>query len=483
MSETDQNTGSVPKTSLHSELDVQRRWHLRQQSTGLTIFDELVRNEFLEPAEIRQRQYQRLSQLLRFCARYVPYYSRLLDDSRLSGRVYPTPEDFRALPILTKSQIQEHRRELCASELPPGHGKTKVIKTSGTTGQPLTVKHTLASVGMFGILKQREYRWFRWQPDAVMVAIRPAKDLPPRPDGKLVELGEVSGTDAWPGVGGYFATGPFYGFQRANPMEIQKRWLGSIQPEYIVAQCADLEQLALAYQAEVIPAGLQGILGVTQQMTPDMLARIERSFGVPVEQNYGLNEIGLVASRCPEAGRYHVHAEHCLLEIVDGEGNPCRRGERGRILVTGLGNLAMPLLRYDTDDLAEVSDSPCPCGRTLPSFGRIHGRYRRLNSLPAGTMDFFMAVEHTLSDLPTELTKSLRQYQLHQFLDGHFELRVVAVATLPAAFTEKIMDSWKKVESRDPVELKIVEVDQIPRPPSGKFQNFTSDFVPPPDVL
>ncbi len=55
-----------------------------------------------------------------------------------------------------------------------------------------------------------------------------------------------------------------------------------------------------------------------------MRTHIERSFGVPAHQNYGLNEVGLVAARC-EAGRYHVHAENCHVEIIGEDGRPARR--------------------------------------------------------------------------------------------------------------------------------------------------------------
>ena len=103
-----------------------------------------------------------------------------------------------------------------------------------------------------------------------------------------------------------------------------------------------------------------------------MREHIERSFGCPIHQNYGLNEIGLVATRC-DAGRYHVHSEHCIVEIVGPDGRSVAPGETGRLIVTGLNNWAMPLLRYDADDLGTAVEGPCPCGRTLPSFGDVVG--------------------------------------------------------------------------------------------------------------
>ena len=54
-----------------------------------------------------------------------------------------------------------------------------------------------------------------------------------------------------------------------------------------------------------------------------------------------------------------------------------------RVVISTLHNFAMPLLRYDIGDFAEVGDD-CPCGRRLPVLKRILGRQRNLLCLPSG---------------------------------------------------------------------------------------------------
>jgi len=173
-----------------------------------------------------------------------------------------------------------------------------------------------------------------------------------------------------------------------------------------------------------------------------------------------------------------VHSEHCIVEIVDYEGRRCRPGQSGRIVVTGLSNLAMPLLRYDTDDVAEAGEGPCPCGRTLPSFGRIVGRYSRIAYLPEGTLGYVGALRDALEKMPAELVADLRQFQVHQFRDGRFELRLRSVAPLAAQVGQRIEAAWQAATEGKDLPLDVVEVDEIARPPSGKYQDFTSDFVP-----
>lgn len=467
-------------TSLATESAVQRAWRPRPGCAEDPAYDALVRNEFLAPAEGAALQWQALRRVIAFCAHQVPYYRRLFAQLGLSPADFRGPADLRRLPMLTKADLQERGRELWPTSLPPGVQVAGLTATSGSTGQPVKVRHTTASFLLFSLLKQREYRWFRWEPGAVQAAVRPPQDLPGGAGGRPIELGETVRLDRWHRVDTRVQTGPFYGFLRTNPIEAQMQWLREIRPSYLVAQPADLEHLALALQSGHPPDSLRGLLGVAQEVTDEMRGIIERSFSVPLHQNYGLNEIGLVACRCPEAGRFHVHAEHCYLEIVDASGAPCRPGEQGRVLVTALNNAAMPLVRYDTDDLAEASDGPCPCGRALPSFGRILGRYRRTTALPPGSRERFSAIQQALRDMPPDVSGNLRQYQLHQYREGGWELRVVTAAPLPAAFGERLQQRWARVQAGPPVPLRVAEVEQIPRPPGGKFQDFTSDYMPQP---
>ncbi len=147
-------------------------------------------------------------------------------------------------------------------------------------------------------------------------------------------------------------------------------------------------------------------------------------------------------------------------------------------MVTGLRNRAMPLIRYDTDDVAEVLAGPCPCGRTLPSFGKLVGRYSRIAYLPEGTLGYVGALRQALEEMPPELARDLRQFQVHQFRDGRFELRLRTRAPLAAPFRERVEAAWRSATAGQGLSLEIVEVAEIPRPPSGKYQDFTSDYMP-----
>ncbi|MEQ8354590.1 MAG: hypothetical protein RH942_03560 [Kiloniellaceae bacterium] len=463
--------------TIETECAEQARWRLRPEFRDMMIFDKLVQGEFLPPERQQAVAARRLQRLIAFAIAEVPYYRDLFAGHNLSATDIRAPEDLAKLPLLSKVTLMQQGERLRAEHLPAGERIFGTFSSSGTTGRPAVVTHTLRSNMMFTALGQRGVRWNRWDPLSRVAEIRLPSQLPRRPEGRPVDLGETCDLPFWRYLGRFFQTGDYRSFSVFNPVDEQVAWLNQVQPNYLSAYSETLEQLALAARGKPLPETLRGLAALSEQLTEGMRRRISEVFGTPISQNYGLNEAGIVALRCP-AGRYHVNSEHCLVEIVDYEGALCRAGQSGRIVVTALNNLAMPLIRYDTDDVAEVTEGPCPCGRTLPSFGNIVGRYSRIAYLPEGTLGYVGALREALEEMPGDLLRDLRQFQVHQFRDGRFELRLRAVAPLGGEVEQRIKAAWKAATEGTDLTLSVVPVKEIQRPPSGKYQDFTSDFVP-----
>ena len=467
-------------TSLERELTEQRRWRLRPRYARTKIFDRLLRNEFLSADEQRANESRALARILRFAAAEVPYYRELFSAHGLSPRDIASADDLPKLPLLDKDLVRQNDARLRPAHLPPGEQAFGIFSTSGTTGQPTKVHHTANSNAMFTYLAQRQYRWCRFDPGKTAAFVRTPRDLPRTPEGGLYPDGETCRLQNWRYVGQIFETGPWIGLTMSTPVERQIEWLRAHRPAYLCTHASWLEHLCFATGGEVLAESLESVLAIVEDLRPSARRFVERSLGVPVHQNYGMNEVGLMAMRCT-AGRYHVHTEHCLIEILDPDGQPCAPGTSGRIAVTALRNPAMPLIRYDTDDMAEAVDGPCPCGRSLPSFGELTGRYRRYICLPEGSYPLFRAVRGAINELPSDTIRAMRQFQMHQYRDGRFELRVAATGPLPLAFHEAVRAAWDAALGGRSETFEVIEVDEIPRGPNGKFQDFTSDYMPPPD--
>jgi phenylacetate-CoA ligase len=463
-------------SALQDEQEQLRAWKLRDEFKSSKMFENLLTNEFLPLEEQLKRENSSLLRLTKYVYRSVPYYRDLFNKLVLKPDDIGALADLIKLPLLTKRDLYDHAKSLQAPRLPDNEKFLGWFSSSGTTGRPAKVLMTQRSNSMFSILAHRNWRWFRFNPLGKLATIRLASQLP-KIKGQVITDGEALVLPGWRYVSRFFQTGEGIFINVTNPVERQIELLQEHQPDYLMAYSESLEHLAYAGGAPFPVSSVNGLTAISEQLTEEMKSRIERVFEAPVYQNYGLNEIGLVATMCL-AGRYHVHTEHCLVEVVSESGEHCQPGETGRLIVTGLNNVAMPLIRYDTDDLAEAVDRNCPCGRTLPAFGKVVGRYSRIAWLPEGTLAQVGILHAAVESVPDEMAKNLRKFQIYQYRgEGGFLLQLACSGDLPIGFKQHVQRQWEQSGNVD-VPLELAVVDNIPRGSGGKHQAFDSAYYP-----
>jgi phenylacetate-CoA ligase len=86
-----------------------------------------------------------------------------------------------------------------------------------------------------------------------------------------------------------------------------------------------------------------------------------------------MTEMGAWGFECAEQSGLHVNESEFVAEVLDpATGEP---GEAGELVLTNLGRLGSPAIRYRTGDRVRVAREPCPCGRTFMRLaGGILGR-------------------------------------------------------------------------------------------------------------
>ncbi len=462
-------------TTPSEELAQQQRWILKPGFATLRVFDELLENEFRSESEQQASLSRAVRDVVRFAAAQTPYYAGVFARLGVPADAIEGPEDLTKLPILQKDDLIESNQELVSRRLPPGDTVLGPSTSSGTTGRPVTVLHTYRSSMMYGILGQRSARWFKLDPLHSRLDVRPHSNVYHTPQDTANPGEAVLRRPSWHALGEYFQTGPQFAFNSTNPIERQVAWLQELGPNYVMTLPSVMAEWLLASEGQVPGDNLEALIGVAAQMPPSLRTYLERNYRVPIHQVYGLNEIGPVAIRCT-VGRYHVNVEHCLAEIVSEDGHPCAAGETGRLLVTGFRNFAMPLIRYDTGDLAEAVASRCPCGRTLPSFGEIAGRQRFMVGLPEGTRERVRTIRSAIENCSASELAFLRTYQIHQDRENRFTLRMQTVAPIPDAFAQSVLRAWERIRDVPPAPLVIIRVDEIPMPPHGKRLDLISEF-------
>src|SRR5207244_4421141 len=141
---------------------------------------------------------------------------------------------------------------------------------------------------------------------------------------------------------------------------------------------------------------------------PALRARLQELWhGARVFDHHGMTETGPVTHECPKRpGVLHVLEPAYFAEVIDpASGKPVVSGQKGELVLTTLGRIGSPLLRYRTGDLVKpipqnstLDHQPCLCGRhTLALEGGILGRVddmvvvRGVNIFPTAVEDIIRA--------------------------------------------------------------------------------------------
>ena len=198
----------------------------------------------------------------------------------------------------------------------------------------------------------------------------------------------------------------------------------------------------------------------TEQVLKDLLG----ARTLPV---YASKEGYRMACRCASTSNYHVNSEIVLLEVLDGDGQPCAPGQTGRVVITPLFSAAQPLIRYDTGDLAIVG-APCSCGRNLPVLTQIVGRSKHLFKLPDGRVVLPMLTTEPL------LRLNAKAFQVAQLSEREIEVRYVPQE--PDGSDEGAVAELLMRQTLHQMNISFRRLEEFPRDPTKKHMEYVSEL-------
>ncbi len=173
--------------------------------------------------------------------------------------------------------------------------------------------------------------------------------------------------------------GSIHVFYQRMPIDRQAEQLRLLDPAYLLMYPSNAVRLANYFRAHDLRLpNLREVMTYGETVLPETREVCQEAWGVAVSDMYSCEEVGYIALQCPQADHYHCQSESVLVEVLDAEGRPCSPGQIGKVVLTSLHNFAMPLIRYQNQDYAEVGPS-CPCGRGLPVIKRVLGRERNIH--------------------------------------------------------------------------------------------------------
>ena len=302
-------------------------------------------------------QWERLRATLAWATERVPFYAE-----RLRGRAVRGLGELATLPFTRKSDLREHypfglfavpRAELA-----------RLHASSGTKGKPTVVGYTAGDLNI----------WREVMARVLVAAGGRAGDTLHNGYGYGLFTGGLGFHDGAERVG--MSVVPVSSGNTARHILL----LQDVRPAGLCATPSFALHIAeTMHEQGGDPRGLglrYGLYGA-EPWTEGLRGALERAFGCPAYDVYGLSEIvgPGVAGECEAREGLHLADDHFLPEIIDpATGAVLPPGHEGELVLTTLTKRALPLIRYRTGDVTTLTDAACACGRTSARIARVKGR-------------------------------------------------------------------------------------------------------------
>ncbi|MDX1962987.1 MAG: hypothetical protein SFX18_07530 [Pirellulales bacterium] len=419
-------------------------------------------------AQLANFRDERLRGFLRHCYETVPYYRRTWDSLGLNYQKVQTLADLAAWPILDKTTVRANYAELLSTAVPE---KDRVIAhTSGTTGAGLRFAVTREFQREQWAVWWRYRRWHGIQTDTWCGYFGGRS---------LVPLGQRQ-PPFWrmnhPGrqimFSGYHVSPTNLPAYVAQLNRLRPPWLHGYPSLLAVVAGYLLDQgEKLDYQPQWITTGAENLLA-------NQTALIEAAFGVRPRQHYGMSE-GVANISETVTGKLVVDEDFAAVEFVPAirgasPGDTGTQHQGHRIIGTNLANLALPLVRYEVGDIAQlppvVNDEKNTTGgelagrRVAEIDGRLEDYIVLKNGAKLGRMD------HIFKDLVR-----IQEAQLYQNEPGKICIRIVRGQGYTPADEAQLLGEFRQ-RVGDQAELQVEYHPALARTPTGKLRFVVSQI-------
>lgn len=420
------------------------------------LLRDLQRTQWASRDELHAIQLGFLRRLLDHATEHTAYYRDAFARHGVSSHDIHQVSDLAALPLLDRATTVATLEARTAHVAP----RWEIQKTtSGTTGQPVVVRYNAESRHWRDATRWRGYGWAGYR-----IGMRALHywGCPPAKEAWLAR--QKIALDHALKLDRYVDCIP----RSPAALESAVAEIRRFRPQVIVAY----ESGAAALARFVIARGVRDwpdipVVCGAERLWPHDRSVIEQAFG-PAFETYGSREVMMIGAECDAHDGLHTSMETMIVELIVREPDrvrPAQPGEVGEVALTDLHNLACPMIRYLTGDLALARGSEtCSCGRTLARIGPIDGRVTDTlhdkAGNPVGGLVFnvlFGVLDHVA-----------REFQVVQRRDGSVSMRVVPLgaASLPQAAVGKIHEFARKYLLGVP--FAIDYVTDIPLTAAGK---------------
>lgn len=214
-----------------------------------------------------------------------------------------------------------------------------------------------------------------------------------------------------------------------------------------------------------IKSQMKSMIATSERLSDRTKKLVQKYFDCQIVSRYSNNENGILAQQNKIMNDiFEINWASYFIEILDlNEDKPVKFGELGRVVVTDFFNYAMPIIRYDTGDLASMNIDE----RKVPFLDRIEGR--KLD------MIYNTSGELVSSHLAYHLCKygNFKQFQLLQYGLKCYDINLNTDTEIKNE--SELIEEYKGYLGKD-ANIKINYVDEIPILSSGKRQEVTNTY-------
>jgi len=380
-----------------------RLFDLKHSLYGMTKAETFLNNsQYWDRATIEAYQYEKLLSLLTHCSNHVPFYRMLFADYGFNPkRDFKELTDLSRIPALTKKQAIAEAGNLQTQNL---QRKYITERTSGSTGMPFAINISDKQITFEKATVWRHWRWTGYNFRRRMAIVR---TFVPQPGEPLITDDKVRNFR-------YYSA---YHLNEENAATYLKD-IRKFKALYLRGYPSSLYILArLKNELAIEIQPLKAILTASETLSVNQRHTIETAFNTKIYDWYGLAEQVVTANECEKHEGLHLNSEYGYLELE-------RRhylAENERMIVgTNFHNYAMPLLRYETGDIAIIGNQQtCSCGRNLPLIAGISGRKDDIIVCPDRT---FIPATNFYSMFRE--FDSVKAFQIIQHELNHVEIRI-----------------------------------------------------------
>jgi phenylacetate-CoA ligase len=245
--------------------------------------------------------------------------------------------------------------------------------------------------------------------------------------------------------------------------------LEKFQPSFIVGYPSSIYLLALANERLGYRIHPKSIYTTSETLFDFQRVKIENSFGCKVFMWYGNTEMCGNIVEC-DHGKYHLKLEHSYIEILDDNNQPTVDGQPGKLVCTGFGNYAFPLIRYNIEDSVVVSrDNNCTCGRSGDIIQEVMGRMEDYIITPDGRI--IGRLDHIFKNAIHVILAQIVQDNTHEVV-----IRVVKDKFYSSADEIQIIKE-ARMRLGPSIQITVDYVGDIPRSRNGKYQFILSHIT------